>query len=171
MCHTFTTNKSVIKESTDFHLKMIGNAVALMARVLDRANQFLIHELEQNGVQGIVPSHGDILVILLREKQCTMQELASRINRTKPTVTILVQKLVDFGYVTKTKNPEDKRVTFVTLTPKGEALEPIFRKISSHLNERVYGGFSSEESTQFERMLMTIFERFGEKHHINHENE
>lgn len=142
-----------------------------MARALDRANQFLIHELEQNGVQGIVPSHGDILVILLREKQCNMQELANRINRTKPTVTILVQKLVDFGYVTKTKSQEDNRVTFVTLTPKGEALEPVFREISSHLNKRVYGGFSSEESAQLEAMLTTIYERFGEHPQIFLEKE
>jgi MarR family transcriptional regulator, organic hydroperoxide resistance regulator len=145
---------------------MIGNAVALMGRALDQANQFLVRELEKNGVQGIVPSHGGILVILLREKQCTMQELANRINRTKPTVTILVQKLVDYGYVTKTKNPNDNRVTFVTLTPKGEALEPIFWEISSLLNERVYGGFSPEESIQLETMLTTIYERFGEHPHI-----
>lgn len=150
---------------------MIGNAVALMARALDRANQFLIRELEKNGVQGIVPSHGDILVILLREKQCTMQELAKRIHKTKPTVTILVQKLVAFGYVTKTKNPDDNRVTFVTLTPKGEALEPVFWEISSHLNEIVYGGFSPEESTQLETMLTTIYERFGEQSQIFHDEE
>jgi len=139
---------------------MNGNAVALMARALDQANQFLVQELKNNGVSGIVPSHGDILFILFRDRQCTMQELAARINRTKPTVTILVQKLVDYGYVQKIKSLDDSRVTFVTLTPAGEALEPIFNKISSSLLEKVYGGFTPEESIQLETMLKTIFIRF-----------
>jgi MarR family transcriptional regulator, organic hydroperoxide resistance regulator len=139
---------------------MIGNAVALMARALDQANQFLVRELERNGVAGIVPSHGDILFILFNDKQCTMQELSLRINRTKPTVTILVQKLVDYGYIEKTKSIEDNRVTFVTLTPTGEALEPMFREISTRLLEKVYGGFSPEESVQLESMLKTIYHRF-----------
>ncbi|NLJ76587.1 MAG: MarR family transcriptional regulator, partial [Peptococcaceae bacterium] len=80
-----------------------GNALALISRIRDKANRFIVRELENQGIRGIVPSHGDILMILFRENKCTMKGLAERICRTKSTVTILVEKLIAYNYVKKEK--------------------------------------------------------------------
>ena len=80
-----------------------NNAVALMSRIRAKANRFIIESLVTEGIEGIVPSHGEIMIHLFAEKDYTMQELAQKINRTKPTVTILVSKLVNYGYVYKEK--------------------------------------------------------------------
>lgn len=47
-----------------------------------------------------------------------MKELAEKIFRKKPTVTVLVDKLVTLGYVIKEKSKADSRVTFIKLTEK-----------------------------------------------------
>jgi len=133
-----------------------GNIISLISRITEKAHKLIVRELEAHGIDGIVPSHGDILVHLLTGEKYTMKDLAEKIHRTKPTVTVLVDKLVDLGYVTKEKSHEDSRVTFITLTEKGLALQPSFTAISKHLNDVVYKDLSDEQAEYIEEMLEKI---------------
>jgi DNA-binding MarR family transcriptional regulator len=133
-----------------------NNAVALISRIREHANRLIVGELAARGVEGMVPSHGDIMFHLYKNGYYTMQELAAAINRTKPTVTVLVDKLADMGYVRKEKSAADSRVTIVRPTEKGLALEPVFREISAKLNAIVYGGMSEAEAEAFERTLAAV---------------
>jgi MarR family transcriptional regulator, organic hydroperoxide resistance regulator len=137
-----------------------GNAIALISRIREKANRLIVSELEDHGIRGIVPSHGDILNILFREERSTMNELAKKIHRTKPNVTVLIDKLVEYGYVKKEKSATDNRVTFITLTDKGESLRPVFLSISTKLNKIVYGKIPAEESDDLEAMLQALSDRF-----------
>lgn len=138
-----------------------GNAIALISRIREKANRFIVRELEEQGIAGIVPSHGDIMVVLFKEKRCTMKELAEKIHRTKPNVTVLVEKLVAYGYVAKEKSSEDNRITYITLTEKGRNLKPIFVSISDKMQKIVYGTFSEEDAERLEQMLQTIQDEFS----------
>ena len=133
-----------------------NNAIALMSRIREQANKLIVRELRQRGLEGIVPSHGEIMVHLFAAEECTMQDLAKQINRTKPTVTVLVEKLVACGYVVKEKSAEDNRVTFIKLTAKGWELKPIFEVISAKMNALVYQGLSDEEAEMLEKVLTQI---------------
>jgi DNA-binding MarR family transcriptional regulator len=137
-----------------------GNAIALISRIREKANRLIVSELEDHGIRGIVPSHGDILNILFREERCTMNELAKKIHRTKPNVTVLIDKLVEYGYVKKEKSTADNRVTYITLTDKGESLRPVFLSISTKLTKIVYGKIPLEESDALEAMLQALSDRF-----------
>ncbi|OPX62292.1 MULTISPECIES: MarR family winged helix-turn-helix transcriptional regulator [unclassified Methanoregula] len=137
-----------------------GNAIALISRIREKANRLIVSELEDHGIRGIVPSHGDILNVLFREERCTMNELARKIHRTKPNVTVLIEKLVEYGYVQKDRSAEDNRVTYITLTDRGESLRPVFLSISAKLNKIVYGRLSPEEAESLETMLREISNRF-----------
>jgi DNA-binding MarR family transcriptional regulator len=140
-----------------------GNALALISRIRAKANRFIVGELEKHGIKGIVPSHGDILTVLFQAEECTMKELASRINRTKPTVTVLVEKLVDYGFVEKGKNPADSRVTLIRLTSKGAALKPVFDDISRQIDDLFYGDWPEDEAEIFEKKLRTIHLKLDKK--------
>lgn len=137
-----------------------GNAIVLISRIREKANRLIVSELEDHGIKGIVPSHGDILNVLFAEKRCTMNELARKIHRTKPNVTVLIEKLVEVGYVQKEKSSLDNRVTYITLTDKGESLRPVFLSISAKLNKVVYSKISAEEGGALEAMLQAILDRF-----------
>ena len=127
-----------------------------MSRIREQANKLIVRELRQRGVEGIVPSHGEIMVHLFAAKECTMQNLAKQINRTKPTVTVLIEKLVACGYVVKEKSAEDNRVTLIKLTAKGWELKPIFEVISAKMNAVVYQGLCEEEAEMLEKVLTQI---------------
>lgn len=133
-----------------------GNAIALISRIAQKAHQLIVSELQAHGMDGIVPSHGEILLHLLTGEKYTMRELAEKIHRTKPTVTVLVDKLVNLGYVTKEKSNEDSRVTFIRLTEKGRGLKPTFIEISEKLNAVVYRDLSEEEAEVFEVTLKKV---------------
>lgn len=139
-----------------------NNIIALASRLTEKAHKLIIRELEARGIEGIVPSHGGILVQLFTGETYTMKELAEKIHRTKPTVTVLVDKLVSLGYVTKEKCSEDSRNTWIRLTKSGEELRPSFIEISAVVNSIVYQDMTEEEAEHIEGGLKKIISNFGE---------
>jgi MarR family transcriptional regulator, organic hydroperoxide resistance regulator len=62
------------------------------------------------------------LVALASTGAVNVSGLAERLELSKPTTSILVDRLVQVGYVERTEDAEDRRRTLVELTPKGSDL-------------------------------------------------
>ena len=110
-----------------------GDIVSLMSRTLGAANRYLMELMAREGLVGIVPSHGDILMQLFAHDAMPMAALAEAIGKDPSTVTALVRKLANAGYVEKAPNPRDRRVCEVRLTDAGRALEPAMDRMSHTL--------------------------------------
>ena len=119
--------------------------IALIARIREKAHNLIMDELSRRGIHALVPSHGAILDELYREDGLSMKELAKRIRRDKSTVTTLVRKLENLGYVEREADPADGRYWLICLTDKGWRLRPIFEEISEILVNRVFQGFEKGE--------------------------
>jgi len=141
---------------------MKKNVIALASRITEKSHRLIVRELEARGIEGIVPSHGGILGNLFTGEKYTMKGLAEKIHRTKPTVTVLIDKLVSLGYVTKEKSIKDSRVTFIRLTPTGLDLKPVFIEVSEIVNAIVYKDLSEEEVNSVEAILEKIKQNLGE---------
>ncbi len=128
--------------------------------IRDHVNRFLIQELKKHGLNGISPSHGDILGILCLQDRVQMKDLATFINRDKSTITALVNKLVDLGYVEKEVDLNDNRINFIRLTGKGRGIKPDIKSISEKLLKKAYKGLSSEEKTILSMLLSKIRKNF-----------
>jgi MarR family transcriptional regulator, organic hydroperoxide resistance regulator len=134
--------------------------IALVASVREKANKFITEELKRRGITDISTPHGGIFIHLLRNGEMTMGELARKIDRDKSTVTALVRRLVDLGYLETSTSPSDNRITIVKLTRKGTALENDFNDISKGLQEKVYQSFSDLEKEMLVRLLMRVNSNF-----------
>ena len=132
--------------------------VARASRIREAANALILRELERHGVKGLVPSHGSLLCLLYAETNVSMCVLADRLHRTRPTVTVLVDKLVALGYVTREQDPGDRRVTWVRLTDAGRALLPVFEAVSDTLDGAVRRGLSDAEAATLEELLRCVQE-------------
>ena len=130
--------------------------LSLISKIHEKGNRFIIEELKNNGAEGLVPSHGDILVCLYKNSKMTMKDIANCIHRTKPTVTVLVDKLEKLGYLKREASDEDNRSTNIVLTQKGENFKVIFEKISNELNKMLYKNLSPEESELIEKLLRKV---------------
>ena len=134
--------------------------ISLISKIKESANGFITSEMDSWGVKGLATSHGDILSALLKSEKLTMKELADKIGRDKSTVTALVDKLIKYGYAEKTRDIEDNRVVFVTLTEKGKELKPMFEKISQDLLSKVYKDISQNEREELIKTLKKIKNNF-----------
>lgn len=128
-------------------------ALFLSSRIRELGNNFIISKLKENGYGELSPSHGDILVVLYKKNKLTMKEIADKIHRTKATLTVLVDKLEKLELIKREKSSEDSRITYITLTTKGEELKPVFNKISNELNSMLYQNLSREEAKQLDYLL------------------
>jgi MarR family transcriptional regulator, organic hydroperoxide resistance regulator len=133
-------------------------AISTISKIKEHANGFIMQSLAQHGVLGLVPSHGDILVVLFHRQKVTMKDIADTIYRTKPTVTVLVAKLVDLGLVKKEQSAEDARVSYVELTNKGREFKEIFEAISLELTQRLFQGFSEVEQKELEAYIDRVYD-------------
>lgn len=130
--------------------------IALISKIRHSANELIMRELDNHGIKGIVPSHGEILVRLFRRDSIPMSELAAAINKKKNTVTTLVEKLVNLGYVTKSTDTDDSRITLVKLTPDGKSLQKSFNKVSAVLLDTVYNGITEKEKEAVLKVLLKM---------------
>jgi DNA-binding MarR family transcriptional regulator len=134
---------------------MQRNAIMLISRIHEAADKWIAAELAAAGLKGVVPSHGDVLALLFRQREATMHELAEFARRTKPTMTVLVGKLERMGLVRRSQSPLDARCQIVRLTPEGEKLRPAFDEVHrwKHLTHPDIGQNNNKEKRDEESML------------------
>ena len=118
--------------------------------------KWLRDELAASGLEGIAPSHGDVLALLFMQGDVTMHELAAFAHRPRPTTTVLVDKLEAMGLVHRRASNVDARSVVVALTQDGEALRGRFNDISRKLVMRIYSPLSKDEGETFERLLKKV---------------
>jgi DNA-binding MarR family transcriptional regulator len=134
--------------------------IFLISRIRERANKLIAQELKHHNLHGLCPSHGSILSALSRGDALPMRVLARMIDRDKSTVTILVDKLVALGYVEKSRDITDQRITLIKLTERGKALRPDLEDISRKLLATVYEGISEGEKQILIEILTKIKNNF-----------
>ena len=134
----------------------MNKILSLMSKISGAGNAFITAKLKKYNYANLAPSHGDILVVLYQHKKVTMQDLAEKIGKTKATVTVLIDKLENIGFVKREKSTADSRVTYVSLAKKGIKFKPVFESISKELNQMLYKHFTKNELTHLECLLEKI---------------
>ena len=132
------------------------NTIKLLSRTKEYADQVIIEALKKMGVDGVVPSHGEIIATLFKQEELTMTDIANKISRDKSTVTTLVKKLIKAGILSTRPNENDKRSSYVYLTTKGRTLEQGFKDISEELYRIQYLDITEEERYIFRQVLIKM---------------
>lgn len=144
------------------NIRVMDNTIHLIAKVNALASGMISSELKKNGITGIVPSHGDIIVALLRNDSLRMSELAEKIGKDASTVTALIKKLNKLGYTYILQDETDKRITQVGLTSEGKSLEGVFWSVSERLFNTQYKDIAKEEIEVFRSVLNQMIINFSE---------
>jgi DNA-binding MarR family transcriptional regulator len=101
----------------------VGDYEILLARMAD-ANSPEFLEVDITMPQAKV-------LYLLTAGDLNMSELVARLSVTLPTVSGIVDRLVEHGLVARRVEPTDRRRVFVGLTPAGSALIDRFRDLNA----------------------------------------
>ncbi len=140
-------------------MKMDGT-LSTLSRIRENANKLIVSELERYGHQGLAPSHGNILSVLLFQGEMTKTEISEAINKDRSTVTVLLRKLQQHGYIDTRPNHKDSRSSIVFLTKKGKDMKSEFIEISERLFERQYLCMTDEQIEGFKLGLKQIDANF-----------
>ncbi len=100
------------------------------------------------------------LFIINHKQNMTISELANRLNLSRPATTQKVNELANKGLVIKTQSTEDKRVTYLSLSPS--LLEGSNDTKAATLMEAVDQKFSDEKKAIFAEMLNFMAEHLME---------
>ncbi len=98
-----------------------------------------------------------ILVILNRSGESKMTDMAHSMNVTSAAMTGIIERLVNYGYVTRLFDFKDRRIIRVKLTQKGEDL---LRKINQQRRKmiiNIFGKISQSEREAYLRILTQIY--------------
>lgn len=135
--------------------------VYFISRTKANMIKFIENKLKENNLNDLIPTHGNILTALYESnKKLTMKEIAKKIGKDKSTVTSLVNKLINLGYLKKEQSTVDRRVTYISLTEKARDIEGKFNFISSQVKETAYKDFTDEEKKEFLRLLRKLSSNF-----------
>jgi len=122
--------------------------------------EFITEELNKNGVYDLVSSHGSIILALNHNEDVKLLDLAKKTGKSTQTMTTLVRKLENEGYVQIRKADHDKREKNVSLTSKGKDFIPVMNSISLDLLKKQYKGLNDKEQFVLRELLQKVLHNF-----------
>ena len=78
---------------------------------------------------------------------------SQKIHRSKATISSLIDKLEQNGYITKSQSSNDSRMYLIKATQKTLDLKPIFEEVSNIVFEKLLKNFSKAEELFLEELL------------------
>ncbi|MFI1970495.1 MarR family winged helix-turn-helix transcriptional regulator [Streptomyces cinnamoneus] len=98
---------------------------------------------------GLHPGQEIMLLQLWDRDHQSQQALGRTLGVDHSTVAKSVRRLAEAGLVTRQRSDSDGRVTLVSLTPAGRALESRVAQVWAQLEERTTRGLGAEERARF----------------------
>ncbi|MCA1062590.1 MarR family transcriptional regulator [Rossellomorea aquimaris] len=105
---------------------------------------------------GISQSRLDILHKLFEVDEISQTALQREVNIDSAAVTRHLKQLEGKGMVSRRKNPEDNRITFVRLTDDGRGRIKAYREEKELFISKVFMNFTKEERSALSGMLNRI---------------
>ncbi|MEJ2596815.1 MAG: MarR family transcriptional regulator [Anaerolineales bacterium] len=107
-------------------------------------------------------AEGNILLHLLTQGQEMGQEqLVNQLDISKPAVSRALNSLERKGYVTRQRDPNDKRARWVRLTDKALEIGPAVEQAYNHVYKLAMQGISQDEFDDFVKLFGRISENFA----------
>ena len=140
---------------TDDEGKRILNAIRQLVRALR------LFDREAQSKYGISAAQMFVLHALDQDEVLSLNALAERTATDQSSASVVVQRLVDGGYVSRTAKKEDRRHIELRLTPKGRA---IARKSPPPAQQKILAvieNMSARDRKQFATLLESFVDEFG----------
>ncbi|XDD52583.1 MarR family winged helix-turn-helix transcriptional regulator [Leptospira sp. WS4.C2] len=139
-------------------------SVRYFDRISSEIAEIVRLEMEKLGYPGLTTSHFEILTFLLRSSvPINMTQIAKTIEKTKPTCTVLVNRLVKEGLVERNPSPSDGREWALLLSKDGKKIRQKIVTISAKLLSLQTWGISKENEDILYPILDQIYKHIRNK--------
>lgn len=97
-----------------------------------------------------------VLMVLHSKTRASVSEISDHSIVKLSTMTKIIQRMNADGLVTSEQSSADRRVTVVSITPKGEAAGRAASEIASRIMKQAFAQFSTEEINQLNGLLRKL---------------
>ncbi|MDU1052588.1 MarR family transcriptional regulator [Clostridium baratii] len=105
-----------------------------------------------------------VIKLIAHNGQVTISQLCDEMFLAKGTVSGIVKRLEEAGYVKKIKNEEDKRNTYVTFSDKGMEFAKKFRNDINKSFDEIFRNFTEEEIVEVKNNLLKLRNKIKGEH-------
>jgi DNA-binding MarR family transcriptional regulator len=130
---------------------------SLIAQIHQLAGRIFARKLKEYQVE-INPAQGRIMFVLWRNDGIPLSELAKETSLGKSTLTSMLDRLEESGYVARVRSQKDRREVLIKRTEKDETWQEVYVQVSREMSELFYDEFSESEIDEFEKNLRRILD-------------
>jgi DNA-binding MarR family transcriptional regulator len=143
--------------------EMEYNKLGILFKFIDNS----IETSRNNLLQGtdITAAQADILTFLLfnQDRELNQRDIEQEFQIKHPTVTGLLDRLENKGFVRRTVPQGDGRCRHITLTKKYLKISKKILEKAEALEHRLTRGFSEEEQAQLQSLLQRVLKNVKDK--------
>lgn len=141
---------------------MIGQIKQIQTRVFEVL-------LKENGLSDFNGAQGRILYVLWQEDGLMMKEISNRTSLAKTTLTSMLRRMKDQGFIYYEQSEKDNRQTLIFLAKKARDLFNDYQNVSEQMKEIFYRNLSDLEIDLLEGLLERIKNNLQEEERKIHE--
>jgi DNA-binding MarR family transcriptional regulator len=127
--------------------------VYLLAKAYQRAHGLAKRRL---AAYGLTPIQQLVLAVLSREEGMSAGDLGKKLVLDPATLSGILDRMAERGWIVKETDPEDKRILRISLTDEARKLEPTLMEERDKANEEILRNLSLEEKVLLKRLLKDI---------------
>jgi DNA-binding MarR family transcriptional regulator len=139
------------------------NPVFWLKRAYLSTRKHLDESLQKDG---LTAAQLEVMMYLWEEDGMEHRVLQEHLGISSPTLTSIVDVLVQKGYVERRISPNDSRVKQLFLTEKGQSLSQERHPSGQRFIREMMAGFSSGEATLFIEWLQRVAKNMGDTYHV-----
>ena len=128
----------------------------LISRIKQTGTRIFDRMLVDSGIDAFNGAQGRILYVLWQNDAISISSLSAQTSLANTTLTSMLDRMEEAGLIVRNSDPKDRRNKLISLTDKAKALRNDYERISQHMSELYYVGFTDEEIEQFESYLQRV---------------
>lgn len=128
----------------------------LISKIRQISGRIFDKKLKNYGINDLNTAQGRIIFSLWQHNHITISDLARQTALGKTTLTSMLNRLEQSGYIVSNTDEKDKRKTLISSTGKSKSLEDRYEAVSKEMTSLFYKGLSEKQIDEFENLLRHI---------------
>ena len=128
----------------------------LVAKIHQISGRIFAKKLKKHNINEINPAQGRILFVLWKNDGISISQLSEKTLLKKSTLTSMLDRLEDMGYIIRIPSKNDRRKIIIKRTEKDKSFQILYMQVSREMNDLFYNGFTEKEIDQLESALEKI---------------
>ncbi len=134
----------------------------LIAKIHQLSGRVFNRKLKKNKLNELNPAQGRIMFVLWNKNSLPIHELSKETQLSKSTLTSMLDRLEEAGYIRRSPSKKDRRKIIINLIKVDKEFEQNYINVSNEMLNLFYNGFSEKEIDRFESFLKRVLNNLVE---------